>query len=92
MGAEWQVEDASDSIDRLIERRAREADDANRRARQFSETAMRYDLGQAAANRQAWISWHHEQAERHRHTLNTLVAHHEQAARALEAGEGEGIR
>jgi hypothetical protein len=35
------------------------------------------------ANRQAWTSYHEGQAERHRRTLQDLIAHHEAQAAKL---------
>jgi len=42
------------------------------------------DALRRAETRQAWASWHREQAERHRATLTDLVAHHESEAARLE--------
>jgi hypothetical protein len=38
--------------------------------------------------RGAWTSYHEGQAERHRRTLQDLIAHHEMQAAKLCAGEG----
>jgi hypothetical protein len=39
-----------------------------------------------ARTRQEWAAWHRAQAERHRATLDDLIAHHERAAARLEGG------
>jgi hypothetical protein len=38
-------------------------------------------------NRQAWAAFHEVQAERHRRTLEELIAHHEAKATKLLKGE-----
>ncbi len=42
------------------------------------------DATRDARTRQAWASWHRDQAERHRATLTDLIVHHESAAERLE--------
>ena len=42
------------------------------------------------ANRQAWTSFHEEQAERHRAVLDSLIAFHEEQAAKLLTTQQEG--
>lgn len=86
----WGVEAAEESINTLIERRAKEAGDANHYAQAWAESARRYNLRAAAQRRQEWVEWHRAQAERHRATLTDLIAHHEAAAAELGAGDPDG--
>ncbi len=41
------------------------------------------DATRSARTRQAWAEWHRAQAERHRATLDDLIAHHEEQAERL---------
>ncbi len=69
------------ALDTLISTRARQVrDDKPMPDLQRSRDALR-----DARTRQAWAEWHRAQAERHRATLDDLIAHHEeQAERLLE--------
>ncbi len=42
-----------------------------------------FDATRAARTRRAWAEWHRDQAERHRATLDDLIAHHEEQAERL---------
>ncbi len=77
-------------LDRLISRRAsedRERDPVELEAG-YLESVRRYNARRQRANRALWYGWHIDQAERHRRTLQQLIAHHEaQAARLCELVE-----
>jgi hypothetical protein len=84
----WGVEAAENQLNTLIERRAREADEANYRARAWAESVEKYNLRCAAQRREEWIVYHRAKAARLRSTMGALASEHERAASELEAGEG----
>ena len=49
----------------------------------WQESERKYAERRREANRQAWTSFHGEQADRHRTTLQALVEHHEMQAAKL---------
>lgn len=55
---------AEGQIDALIERRALEAEAANREARAWAESARRYALRRAAENRREWAAARGSEARR----------------------------
>jgi len=81
----WSAEAVEEDLNRLIERRAREADDANRVAEAWAESARRYNLRAAAERRQAWIRFHADMSVVH----SRIAAEHEQKAALLADIEGE---
>jgi hypothetical protein len=86
-----QGEMAEKQLDILITRRhdRRVADEGERPALEmWQESERRYHEHRREANRQAWASFHEDQAERHRRTLQDLVAHHETQAAKLCEGRG----
>ena len=86
----WSVEGVEAELDALIEKRAREAGAAHEQSRMWAESVRRYNLGQAAERRRAWVQYHRQQAERHRAALAALVARHEAAADRLASEAGGG--
>jgi hypothetical protein len=56
----------------------------------WQESERKYAERRREANRQAWTSFHEEQAERHRRTLAGLIAHHEEQAAKLIDSEPKG--
>ncbi len=67
------------ALDIVISTRARQlADDKPPPDLQVARDAIR-----AAQTRQEWAEWHRDQAERHRATLDDLIAHHEEQAARL---------
>jgi hypothetical protein len=85
---------AEKQLDILITRRhdRRVADEGERQALEmWQESERKYAERRGEANRQAWASFHEEQAERHRATLQALVEHHEIQAAKLCEGEGVGF-
>ena len=85
-GAQWGAEAVDEELGRLIQRRSRRGGtDAQEREESWKASVRRYNARRREENRQAWASFHEEQAERHRRTLEDLVSHHEtQAARLCE--------
>jgi len=75
-----------EDLNRLIERRAREADEANSRALQQAENAMRYNLAARAERRREWIDFHRDLERLHKN----LADEHAEKAAAL-AAEGGGV-
>jgi acyl-CoA reductase-like NAD-dependent aldehyde dehydrogenase len=87
---DWSPDAVEEDLNRLIERRAKEAEDANHAAQAWAESARRYNLAHSAERRAAWVQYHRQQAERHRAALAALVARHEAAAAHLAADGGGG--
>ena len=51
----------------------------------WRESVARYNERERRQIRAEWYGWHCDQAERHRRTLESLIAHHEaEAAKLLE--------
>ena len=58
----------------------------------WRESVARYNERERRQIRAEWYGWHCEQAERHRRTLEALIAHHEQQAERLcDEDRGEGL-
>jgi hypothetical protein len=80
-------------LDRLITRRhdARVSSEGERQAEEmWQESERKYAERRREANRQAWTSFHEEQAERHRAVLESLIAFHEEQAAKLLNTQQEG--
>ncbi len=82
-------------LDRLISRRASQdrRPDPDEQEELWKASVRAHNARIRAEHRAAWYGWHLDQAERHRRTLEDLIAHHEtQAARLCrepsEATEG----
>ena len=84
---EWSAEAVEEDLNRLIDRRASEASeaDANRVAEAWAESARRYNLAAAAARREAWIRFHADMSVVH----SRIAAEHERKAALLSDGEAE---
>jgi hypothetical protein len=83
--------DAVDAeLDRLISRRASQDRNPDRDEREelWKESVRAYTTRRREEMRDAWTSYHEGQAERHRRTLQDLIAHHEAQAAKLCEGEG----
>ncbi len=83
-----------DTVDRDLERllvtRASEDTTADPTTLEASylESVRRFNARQRAENRAAWSEFHRGQAERHKRTLEGLVAHHEaEAEKLMETNE-----
>ena len=78
-------------LDSLIERRSRNGEvDPDEREELWKASAARYTARRREEMRAAWTSYHEDQAERHRRTLQDLISHHETQAAKLCEGEGVG--
>jgi hypothetical protein len=73
-------------LDRLISKRASQdrTEDPDEREELWRESVRRHNERVREENRAAWCEYHQGQAERHRRTLEELVAHHETQAAKLE--------
>jgi hypothetical protein len=81
---------AEKQLDVLIERRARKGEvDPDEREELWKVSVRAYTACRREDMRAAWTSYHEGQAERHRRTLEGLIAHHE--AQAAKLCEGEGV-
>jgi hypothetical protein len=69
---------------RVLEKGARIVEEA------WMESERRYEEKRQQENRAAWYGWHLDHAERHRRTLEGLIAHHEARAELLCEDRGEG--
>ncbi len=56
----------------------------------WQESAERYNARQEREMRARWYGYHCEQADRHRRTLEALIAHHEEQAERLCEENGNG--
>lgn len=82
---------AEKQLDILIERRARKGEvDPDEQEELWQASVRAYTARRREEMRAAWASYHEDQAERHRRTLQDLVAHHETQAAKLCEGEGVG--
>ena len=71
---------AERELDRMIERRADREPDPDELEASYVESVRIFHARRRAANRAAWCDFHHSQAERHKRTLEGLVAHHKAEA------------
>ena len=79
-------------LDTLIERRSRKGEvDPDEREELWKASVEAYTARKREEMRAAWTSYHEGQAERHRRTLQDLIAHHEAQAAKLFEGEGVGF-
>jgi hypothetical protein len=70
-------------LGRLIEKRSTREPDPDEREELWKASVRRYNARRREEMRAAWASYHEGQAERHRRTLEDLIAHHEQQAAKL---------
>jgi hypothetical protein len=78
-------------LDAMIQRRARKEDvDPDEREEIWKASVRAYTARKREEMRAAWASYHEGQAERHRRTLQDLIAPHE--TQAAKLCEGEGVR
>ncbi len=82
------IEAVEAELDRLVERRAVEAEEANAIEVAWAESARRHHARQQATNREAWRSFYLEQAERLERTAAELAASHRARAARLGAEPG----
>jgi hypothetical protein len=82
----WGPDAAEESLNTLIERRAKEADDANHYAQAWAESVRRYNLRVVAERRQAWVEFHARLAATHQR----IAEEHQGQAERLAGGGGRG--
>jgi hypothetical protein len=83
------TEAADAGLVRMIERRSKKGEvDPDELEPGYMESVRRYNARRREEMRAAWASYHEGQAERHRRTLQDLIAHHETQAAKLCEGEG----
>ncbi len=75
-------------LDRLISRRVSEdrSPDPDEQEELWKESVRVHNARKRAENEAAWVNYHRDQAERHRRTLASLVAYHEEEAARLGGG------
>jgi hypothetical protein len=79
-------------LDRFIEGRSKTLEAENREHFEeaaWAESARRHNAAREAQLREAWCTYHQEQAGRHRAVLEALAAHHEARAAELELMNSE---
>jgi len=79
------VDVAERELDRMIERRADREPDPDELEASYVESVRIFHARRRAANREAWLEYHQDQARRHRCVLEALVARHEREAERLQA-------
>jgi hypothetical protein len=79
-------------LDRMIERRSLKGEtDPDEQEDLWVESLRRYQEREMREIRAEWYGWHCDQADRHRRTLEALIAHHEgEAQKLLENSEDKG--
>jgi hypothetical protein len=81
-------------LNRLIEKRSTRQMDPDEWEEIWQASVRAYNERRQQEIRAAWAAFHQDQAERHRRTLDNLIAHHEgEAARLCGGSEarGEGL-
>ncbi len=76
-------------LDRMISRRASQdrTPDPTTLEASYVESVRLFNTRVRGVNREAWVNFHRDQAERHRRNLAALVAHHEREAERLQTTE-----
>jgi hypothetical protein len=83
------TEAADAELVRMIEHRSRKGEvDRDEFEPFYMESVRRYNDRRREEMRAAWASYHEGQAERHRRTLQDLIAHHETQVAKLCEEEG----
>ena len=78
-------------LNRLIEKRSTREMDPDEREEIWQASVRAYNERRRQEIRAAWAAFHQDQAERHRRTLDNLIAHHEgEAARLCGDSESRG--
>jgi hypothetical protein len=78
-------------LNRLIEKRSTRQMDPDEREETWQASVRAYNERRRREIRAAWVAFHQDQAERHRRTLDILIAHHEgEAARFCSDSEARG--
>jgi hypothetical protein len=77
------VLDAEESLDRLIEARAQEAEEANRVHAGWAEKGAKFDARAQAERRREWVAYHRDLARLH---TRLAAEHDEKALSLMDAG------
>jgi hypothetical protein len=78
-------------LNRLIAKRSSRETDSDEREESWQASVRAYNERRQQEIRAAWAPFHQDQAERHRRTLDILIAHHEgEAARFCSDSEARG--
>ncbi len=77
------VEAVEKELDAFIERRSRNEPDPDGLEASYAESVRTYNAAREAERRAEWYSYHLDQAERLRRTMEPLIALHEARAAAL---------
>jgi hypothetical protein len=80
--------DATDQLDTLIDKRAKQGD--TEREEMYAESVRRYHERRRERNRELWRAYHLERADCLVRTAAELAAEHEAKAQALLEEPGEG--
>jgi hypothetical protein len=70
-------------LDRLIERRAREREEADRVHAEWAQSCRTFDLRAQAERRRAWVAYHQDLARLH---SQFAAEHEEKALRLIDEG------
>ena len=87
------AESVERELDRLIEKRheRRATEEGHRPSEELWQASVeRYNAERERKLRAEWCSYHQNQAVRHRHTLEALIARHEAAAERYLQDEPKG--
>ena len=84
-GRERSVDTVDLELDRLLTRRASQdrTPDPDTLEASYAEFVRRFNTRRRTVNRDAWVNYHLDQAQRHRAVLEDLVSHHEREAERL---------
>ncbi len=82
------AERVESELDRIIEKRAREAKDAQAIEKAWKESERRHRKRRREQNREAWRCYYLDQAERLERTAAELAAEHRARAEELAGHEG----
>ncbi|MEJ7872122.1 MAG: hypothetical protein WKF67_07660 [Rubrobacteraceae bacterium] len=77
-------------LTRMIEKRSRKEPDPDEQEEVWKESVRAYNAARSKERRAEWYSYHLDQAERLRRTMEPLVAFHEARAAALCQESGRG--
>jgi hypothetical protein len=80
----------SAELNRLIEKRSSRKTDPDEQDDLWKASVAAYNARRREEMREAWCEYHEGQAERHRRTLQDLIAHH--VTQAAKLCEGRGVR
>jgi hypothetical protein len=85
------IEAASNQTDTLIERRAREAQDANGAAEAWAQSVRSYNVAAQTERREQWRCYHDDMHRIHARIAEEHLAKAERLAGEAEGGRGQGL-